>query len=59
MKSNKFLIIKRRNEYIKGVLGQELKLSFVEKLKILFSKGIEIQFIGNDVWSKKGANDEH
>ena len=54
MKPNKFIIIKRKNEYIKGVLDQEIKLSLIEKLKILFSKGIEIQLIGNDVWSKKG-----
>lgn len=58
MKS-KLFIVKCRNEYIKGVLGQEIKLSLIERLKILFSKGIEIQLFGNDVWSKKGDNDEH
>lgn len=53
--SSGFFIVKRNNEYVKGVLGQEIKLTFIERLKILFSKGIEIQLFGNDVWSKKGA----
>ena len=48
--SSGFFIVKRNNEYVKGVLGQEIKLTFIERLKILFSKGIEIQLFGNDVW---------
>ena len=57
--SSGFFIVKRNNEYIKGVLGQEIKLTFIERLKILFSKGIEIQLFGNDTWPKKGVKHEH
>lgn len=44
-----YLVITTDNEYVKGVVGSDIKLSFVEKLKILFSKGISVAFIGRDV----------
>lgn len=38
--------IKTHNEYIKGAVVQDIKLSFRDKLNILFSKGISIVLIG-------------
>lgn len=41
-----YLYIKANNQYIKGVVGTDIKLSFSQKIKILFSKGISVVFIG-------------
>lgn len=51
MKKNEdgYLVIKRQNEYVRGVLGHDIKLSFIDKIKILFSKGISVILIGSDV----------
>lgn len=45
--------IKRDNEYIKGILGHDIKLSFRDRLNILFSKGISVILIGPDVSKKE------
>lgn len=47
--ANGYLYIKVINEYVKGVIGQDIKLSFRDRLKILFSKGISVILIGRDV----------
>ena len=42
-KTNKgYLYIKAKNEYVEGVVGTDIKLSFKQKLQILFSKGISV-----------------
>ena len=41
----RFYKIKRRNRYVKGVLGMIIPLSFSDKLKILFSKGINVVLV--------------
>lgn len=42
-KTNKgYLDIKAYNNYVKGVVGTDIKLSFKQKLQILFSKGISV-----------------
>ena len=48
-----YLYIKRHNDYVKGIVGQDIKLSFRDKLRILFSKGISVAFIGPDVNEEK------
>lgn len=45
--------IKTDNEYVKGILGHDLKLSFRDRLTILFSKGISVVLIGSDVYRKE------
>lgn len=49
----KYLQINAKNEYIKGTVGQDIKLSFRDKLRILFSKGISVILIGPDVYRKE------
>ena len=46
-----YLYIKAYNEYVQGVLGTDIKLTFKQKIKILFSKGITV-CIG-DVFKKR------
>lgn len=45
----RYLYIKKRNDYVKGIVGHDIKLSFRDKLTILFSKGISVVLIGPDV----------
>lgn len=47
MKKNEdgYFVINRHNQYVKGVIGQDIKLSFIDKIKILFSKGIAVHLI--------------
>ena len=33
------------NEYIRGVVGSDIPLTFTQRLRILFSKGIQVAFI--------------
>lgn len=42
---NKYVEIKAYSPYIRGVVGKDIKLSFIQKLKILFSKGITVALI--------------
>lgn len=41
-----YLYVKVENQYIKGVVGSDIPLKFSDKIKILFSKGISVVFIG-------------
>lgn len=48
-----YLYIRRHNDYVKGIVGYDIKLSFRDKLRILFSKGISVVLIGPDVYRKE------
>ncbi|MBQ8766077.1 MAG: hypothetical protein IJZ16_04675 [Clostridia bacterium] len=37
-----YLYIKAHNHYVKGIVGTDIKLSFKQKIQILFSKGISV-----------------
>lgn len=37
-----YLHIKAHNQYIRGVVGTDIKLTLKQKLQILFSKGISV-----------------
>lgn len=41
----RFYKIKRRNRYVKGTIGMIIPLSFTDKVKILFSKGINVVLV--------------
>ena len=53
MRKNKtdigYLYIKAYTPYVDGVVGQDIKLSLRQKLKIMFSKGISVVFIGENL----------
>lgn len=49
-----YLYIKAHNHYVKGIVGTDIKLTFKQKLQILFSKGISV-CIG-DCIKKEGAD---
>lgn len=57
VKNNKtdrgYLYIKVENRYVKGTLGSDISLNFLDRLRILFSKGISVVFIEN----RKGGPD--
>ena len=40
-----YVKIKKENRYVTGVLGTVIRLKFSERIKILFSKGIEVVLI--------------
>lgn len=42
----KWFQIKRHSQYVNGILGMDIKLTFSEKTKLLFCKGIQI-FVGD------------
>ena len=44
----KYLEIKKSNPYVTGVVGQDINLSFVQRIKLLFHKGISVALIGSD-----------
>lgn len=44
-----YFYIKMHSENIKGMVGQEINLSFCDRLNILFSKGIHVVLIGRDI----------
>ena len=46
MTDNGYLYIKTYSPYVEGIVGQDIKLSLWQKLKIMFSKGISVVFIG-------------
>lgn len=37
-----YLYIKAHNHYVKGIVGTDIKLTFKQKLQILFSKRISV-----------------
>ena len=41
----KLVKISKPNEYIRGVVGSDIPLSFRERLRILCSNGIQVTFI--------------
>ncbi len=43
---NKYYVIKKKHDLFDGVIGKCIKLKFSEKIKILFSKGINVTFVG-------------
>lgn len=45
-----WLKIKRHSPYVHGVLGMDITMTFADKIKLLFCKGIQI-YVG-DVFSK-------
>ena len=49
-----YLYIKANNPYVNGILGTDIKLTFKQKIAILFSKGISVVLRGNDVIKSKG-----
>lgn len=50
-----YLYIRAYNPYIKGVVGRDIKLTFKQKIQILFSKGIAV-CLGN-VFKEEGEKD--
>ena len=42
MMTPRFYKIKRKNRYVRGTIGMLIRLTLAEKLKILFSRGIEV-----------------
>ncbi len=50
-----YFYIKAHNEYVRGIVGTDIKLSFKQKLQILFSKGISV-CIGDII--KRSDNNE-
>lgn len=53
MKKNedRYVVIENCNRYVKGIVGQRIRLSLIDKIKILFSKGIAVVFVGPDIKS--------
>lgn len=51
--STGMLYLKTNNEYVKGVVGSDIKLTLWQKIQILFCKGVSVSFIGKDVYSSK------
>jgi hypothetical protein len=44
---NHYVKIKKENRYVTGVIGTVIRLSLSERIKILFSKGIEVVLTHN------------
>ena len=49
-----YLCIKAHNHYVKGIVGADIKLTFKQKLQILFCKGISVCM--GDCIKKEGAD---
>ncbi len=47
------LYLKTKNEYVKGIVGADIKLTLWQKIQILFCKGVSVSFIGEDVYLEK------
>ena len=47
-----YLYIKAYSPYVKGVVGKDIKLTFIQKLLILFSKGISVCL--GDIFKEEG-----
>ena len=41
----KLVKISKTNEYVRGVVGSDIPLTFTQRLRILFSNGIQVTFI--------------
>ena len=41
-----YYYIKAKNKYISSIVGTDIKLNIIQKIKILFSKGISISLSG-------------
>lgn len=41
-----YFYIKAKNRYVEGIVGTDIKLNIVQKIRILFSKGISVSLIG-------------
>lgn len=56
----KLVKISRPNEYIRGVVGSDIPLTFTQRLRILFSNGIQVTFIEPRLCKqRKEAGDDH
>lgn len=44
--------IKTHSPYVSGVIGKEIRLTFRERLAILFSGGIEIVLVSERQWKE-------
>jgi hypothetical protein len=44
--SDGYMYIKGKNTYITGTLGTDIKLTFKQKLMLLFSKGVSVTIYG-------------
>ena len=54
----KLLQIKKPNEYVRGVIGADILLTFRQRIRILFSKGIQVTFIEPRLYKRKEAGDD-
>ena len=45
---NPYFKIKRENRYVRGIVGTIIPLNLLERIKILFSYGIEVVLVGRD-----------
>lgn len=43
---NKYYKISKDHELFNGVIGRDIKLTLSQRIRILFSKGIQISFVG-------------
>lgn len=41
-----YFYIKTSHSYVDGAVGKDIKLTFAQKIRILFAKGISIVFVG-------------
>lgn len=46
-----YFCIKAHNPYVRGIIGTDIKLSFKQKIQILFSRGISVCF--GDMFKKQ------
>ena len=45
MKYMKYLEVKRINRYVRGVVGQDIRLSLTERIRLLFLDGLSVALI--------------
>ena len=45
----KYMEVKRVNSYVSGIIGQDIRLSFFQKIRLLFCKGITAALISPEV----------
>ena len=51
--STGMLYLSKNNEYVTGIVGSDIKLTLLQKIQILFCKGVSVAFVGKDVYLKK------
>ena len=49
--------IKRYTPYVRGIVGEDIALSLWERIRILFSGGIQVNFISESL-RKEAGNDQ-